>query len=83
MLLLVMFVKKSPSLCPLIKVSQRCCHSVEEAEILSTSGRTRKKQGKEGREHITLVSLLRRILADLGGWVFFSPHLEHCIVSDM
>ena len=56
---------------------------MEEAEILSTSGRTRKKQGKEGREHITLVSLLSRILADLGGWVFFSPHLEHCIVSDM
>ena len=43
-------VKKSPNLCPLIIVSQRCCHSMEEAEILSTSGRTWKKQGKEGLE---------------------------------
>ena len=76
MLLLVMFVKKSPSLCPLIIVSQRCCHCMEEAEILSTSGRTRKKRVKRAwREHITLVSFLSGILADFEGWVFFFPPL--------
>ena len=65
-------VKETPSFCPFNYNFQGSCHSMEEAEILSTSGRTRKKLDKsDWREHITLVSLLSRILADWGGWVIF------------
>ena len=57
---------------------------MEEAELLSKSGRTRKKQGKEGVARTYLVSLLSRSLADWGGRsfvIFFQ--LEHCIVPDI
>ena len=51
MLVLAMFSQKKKSVhasAHAVIVSQRSCHYLEEAELLSKSQRTRKKQGKEG-----------------------------------
>ena len=57
MLVLAMFSQKKRkktlhASAPADILSQRSCHYVEEAELLSKSGRTRKKQGKGGGENI-------------------------------